>query len=160
MNSYEIVVVLCFGAIFAHGQSTDDGQTGQIIVQVGKRCLDVPSGKSNNTTPQVQVWDCHGGQNQIWTRMTDGTIRNNGQCLNVRGNSLKRGTAVNVRSCNKTKAQQFRFSSTGAIVFDPKENNKNIRCLVANQPANRNGAVLVIGGCAKRAPNQKWTFKQ
>ena len=154
MNSFGVVVILCFGAIVAYGMP-DGGQTGQILTNVGNRCLEVPNRWTNHT---VHVAECHGGRTQEWTRMHNGTIQLGGKCLTVRGGLLERGTAVQLRNCRAgIRAQQFRFSSTGAIVYDPRENNKNIRCLDVQGQSNH---LIQIWTCGRKNRRQMWTFKQ
>ncbi|GGP87509.1 ricin-type beta-trefoil lectin domain protein [Saccharothrix coeruleofusca] len=80
------------------------------------RCLDVTGRQTDNGTG-VLIWDCHGEDNQRWTRTAAGELRGIGdRCLDVHGNGTANGTRVQIWECNGSTAQRFSFTDGGEVV--------------------------------------------
>ena len=58
-------------------------------------------GSTASGTP-VQLWDCHGGANQVWQSRADGTLWNplSNKCLDAPGWSSADGTRLQIWDCN------------------------------------------------------------
>jgi len=92
---------------------------GVQIRGVGDKCLDIPSG---NIAPNqlVQIFECNGGQNQLWNIDSDGTIHPAGDanyCLDVPSGDATSGNTLQLYPCNGGNNQRFTFSNTGEITF-------------------------------------------
>jgi hypothetical protein len=119
-------------------------------VQSG-RCLDVPGGTQTNGT-QVIIWDCNGGSNQQWTRLSNGELQVYGtKCLDALGNSTTPGTVVAIWDCNGGTNQQWRFNADGTIV-----GVQSGLCLDVTANATANDTPVEIWTC-NGGNNQKWT---
>jgi hypothetical protein len=119
-------------------------------VQSG-RCLDVPGGTQTNGT-QVIIWDCNGGSNQQWTRLSNGELQVYGtKCLDALGNSTTPGTVVAIWDCNGGTNQQWRFNADGTIV-----GVQSGLCLDVTGNATANNTPVEIWTC-NGGNNQKWT---
>ncbi len=85
------------------------------ITGISSKCLDNLDGQAVNGN-KVSLWSCDGTAAQIWTLPGDGTIRNNGYCLDVKGAGKTVKTTVWMYKCNGTVAQQWSVKSDGSIV--------------------------------------------
>jgi len=130
--------------------------SGQQIVGTGSgRCVDIPGSNTNDGT-RLQLWDCHGGSNQMWS-FTNNTFVNpqSGKCLNVSGGGTANSTAVNLWTCNGSGAQRWQLQSNGNIVNTPSG-----RCLDAVGRGTGNGTLLQIYDCvAGGQSNQQWSLR-
>jgi surface antigen len=133
------------------------GANSQISVLFGK-CLDVENGavaNHGNGTP-VHTWECHGGENQQWTFMSDGTIRALGRCLDIDGANFQPGTGIEVNGCNNTwGAQTFFQSPNGAI----HSTTAPSLCLNVAYGYEGNGGNVILWNCPAEnttGPNDGW----
>jgi O-glycosyl hydrolase len=65
------------------------------------QCMDVTGqGTANGTL--VELWDCNGGSNQLWTQAADGSLRSaqSGKCLDDPAFSTTNGTQLEIWDCN------------------------------------------------------------
>ncbi|GAA3297080.1 ThuA domain-containing protein [Streptomyces cinereospinus] len=130
------------------GQGT--GGTGDQIVGVGGKCVDVDGAANGANGAAVQLWDCNGGANQQWSA-TGGTLRTLGKCLDVDGaGGTADGTAVQLWDCNGGANQGWSVQSDGTI------RNRG-KCLDAPGGSSANGTQLIIWTCSGGA-NQRWTM--
>jgi hypothetical protein len=85
----------------------------------GNKCLDVSGASSENGSALIQ-WECHGGDNQVWSiEPTDAgysrvVARNSGKCLDVSGESTADGAPVLQWQCHGGANQQWRLESVGS----------------------------------------------
>jgi hypothetical protein len=114
------------------------------IVGPGNKCAEVTYGG------RVQLDTCNGSSSQRWTLQTDGTIRAQGGCLDVRDGATAAGTLVQLYDCNRTAAQQWRWRTDGTLL-----NPISARCLDAENGNSSNGTRLIIWDCHGRQ-NQIW----
>ncbi|MCT9078513.1 ricin-type beta-trefoil lectin domain protein [Streptomyces fulvoviolaceus] len=121
---------------------------------------------SGNTTTRM-----YGGDTQSLTWTWDGKIESvsgfgvegdgqavglSGKCLDLSSSSTTAGTAIQLYSCNGTKAQRFRIdpaddsdASTGALKVLKQ-------CVMPKDGGTANGTAVVIAACSG-ATNQQWT---
>jgi hypothetical protein len=79
-------------------------------------CLDVPNSSQTNDV-QLQVKGCLNGNNQRWTRQSNGriTVYNGTKCLDAFGFGKTNGTRVVSHDCLGNANQQWLFFSDGTI---------------------------------------------
>jgi alpha-glucosidase len=128
---------------------TAPGTSGSVVSGVGNKCLDNDNSNANGT-PAI-IWDCNGGANQKWT-LTNGTLQNNGTCLDVTGNATANGTLVEQWQCNGGANQRW-TSQNGTLVSAASG-----RCLDVPGGSTTNGVQLIIWDC-NGGSNQRWTFQ-
>ncbi|MFC7308178.1 PHB depolymerase family esterase [Streptomyces monticola] len=131
---------------------TTQPPAGSVIRGVGSgRCVDV-GGASQANGGQVQIWDCHSGANQLWTRTAAGELRvYGGKCLDVSGRGTADGTPVIIWDCSGQNNQQWRFNTDGTITAAGAN-----KCLDVPSSSTANGTKLQIWTC-HGGPNQRWT---
>jgi hypothetical protein len=134
------------------GGSTPPPATLVRAVGAGK-CLDV-NGVSTTPGTQLQIWDCHGGSNQLWTRTVSGELTvysgANLRCMDASGQGTANGTQVIIWNCNGQSNQQWRFNANGTIT-----GVHSGLCMEA--PGTANGTKLRLWACTGAA-NQQWTI--
>jgi hypothetical protein len=104
------------GAMTDREAASLSGFPRQIIVNpAGGRCFDVNGGNI------LQIYDCHGGNNQKFVQRTDGTIFNppTGKCLD--GSSLIITYQVFLNTCTGAANQVFQYRADGTI-YSPAGN--------------------------------------
>ncbi|MFG2127308.1 ricin-type beta-trefoil lectin domain protein [Streptomyces sp. NPDC048751] len=122
---------------------------------VGKqsgRCLDIFDNTITNGT-QAELWDCNGGQNQVWTYTSRKELVVYGnKCLDAYNQGTTNGTKVVIWDCNGQNNQKWNVNSDGTLT------NVNAGlCLDANGAATANGTQMVLWAC-NGGDNQKWTL--
>ncbi|MBD0688963.1 non-reducing end alpha-L-arabinofuranosidase family hydrolase [Streptomyces sp. CBMA123] len=115
------------------------------------RCLDVPnSGQADGTS--LQIYDCSGGTNQLWTSTSDNQLTvYGGKCLDVPGHATTAGTRVQIWTCSGGANQQWRVNSDGTIV-----GVESGLCLDVTGAGTANGTAVEIWTC-NGGGNQKWS---
>ncbi|MGV5039029.1 ricin-type beta-trefoil lectin domain protein, partial [Streptomyces sp. NRAIS4] len=80
-----------------------------------------------------------------------------GKCLDLSGSSTTAGTALQLYSCNGTKAQRFHIAATDSAT-DPHTGALKVlnHCVMPKDGATANGTAVVIAACTGAA-NQQWT---
>lgn len=117
------------------------------------RCIDVPNSSTSNGT-RVQLWDCHGGSNQRWTRTANRTLTVYGnKCLDASGSGTGNGTAVLIWDCHGGTNQQWNVNSNGTIT-----SAQSGLCLDAVGAGTANGTQLHLWACHGGA-NQQWSTR-
>jgi hypothetical protein len=122
--------------------------TSQLRNVFYNKCLDVP-GISHNNDVRLQVWDCLNGDNQRWTRQSNGaiTVYNGTKCLDAFGFGKTNGTRVVIHDCLGNANQKWLFFSDGTIRgVDSK------LCLDADLYSTQNVQLWSCGN----GNNQKW----
>jgi poly(hydroxyalkanoate) depolymerase family esterase len=118
------------------------------------RCLDVP-GQSTTQGTHLQVWDCHGGTNQVWTATTAGELTvysgDSRRCLDAEGGATTPGTAVIIWACHGGANQQWRSNADGTVT-----GTQSGLCLELPAGSTGNGTAVRLGACTG-GQNQKWT---
>lgn len=127
--------------------------TGTTITGVGSgRCLDV-IGQSTAIKTGVNIYDCKGQTNQLWTSTTAGELRvyDGTRCLDVQGHSGAPGSRVQIYTCNQGANQQWQLRSDGTI-----RGVESGLCLAVQNAATGNSVLVQVDTCSG-APNQRWT---
>lgn len=131
------------------GSTTPPADSGQVKGVASGRCLDVP-GSSTADGTQLQLWDCHSGTNQQWSRTDAGELRVYGdKCLDAAGTG--NGSKVQIYSCWGGDNQKWRLNSDGSIV-----GVQSGLCLDAVANGTANGTLLQLYSCSNGS-NQRWT---
>ncbi|MFL6078123.1 MAG: ricin-type beta-trefoil lectin domain protein, partial [Mycobacteriales bacterium] len=127
------------------------GSTATVLRGVGSnRCLDDPDSDTTDGT-QIEIWDCGGGGNQLWTATSAGQLQVLGKCLDAFNNQTAAGTKVEIWSCNGGANQQWRINSDGTVT-----GVQSGLCLDVTGAATANGTPVELWTC-NGASNQKWT---
>jgi poly(hydroxyalkanoate) depolymerase family esterase len=132
----------------------NSGGGGGALRSVGAgRCLDVPGQMTAGGT-RLQIWDCHGGTNQQWTRSSADELTvysgSSTRCLDAEGAGTSPGTAVIIYSCHGGTNQKWRLNSDGSVT-----GVQSGLCLEVASTAN--GAAARLGTCTGGS-NQRWTL--
>jgi endo-1,4-beta-xylanase len=137
------------------GSSSGGGTTGELHAVGSGRCLDVPNSSATPGT-QVQIYDCWGGANQIWTYTSSGQLTETSGgatlCLDAYGNQTSPGTKVETWTCNGGANQQWRLNSNGTVT-----GVQSGLCLDVTGNSTANGALVQLWTCSGQS-NQQWTL--
>ncbi len=138
------------------GSGGGGGTGGGEIHAVGSgKCLDV---SNNSTAPgtQLDIWDCNGGPNQIWTRSSSNQLTvysgSSQLCLDAFGHGTTAGTKVDAWTCNGGANQQWNVNSNGTIT-----GVQSGLCLDVTGASTANGALVELWTC-NGGSNQQWTL--
>ncbi|MGW6245306.1 extracellular catalytic domain type 1 short-chain-length polyhydroxyalkanoate depolymerase [Streptomyces roseolus] len=123
--------------------------TGPVQATGAGKCLDVPGFSTANGT-QTQIWDCHGGSNQTWTRTASKqlTVYGGTKCLDGTGTTA--GSAVAIRDCDGGTRQQWNLNADGSLT-----NAGSGLCLDVAGAATTPGTKVQLWGC-HGGGNQRW----
>ncbi len=142
---------------FGLSPATQPGATGVVRSVSAGRCLDV-NGASTTSGTQLQVWDCHGGTNQVWTRTASDQLTVysgiNLRCLTAQGNLTTNGTPVVISACTDATGQRWRINTNGTVT-----GVQSGLCLDINGAASANGAKIILWSC-HGGSNQQWHLGQ
>jgi alpha-galactosidase len=130
--------------------------SGEEVHAVGAgRCLDVPQPTSTEAPEgtQVQIYDCNGGVNQLWTHTSANqlTVYGGADCLDVANQSTANSAVVDIWPCNGGANQQWTVNSNGTITGVGSG-----KCLDVNEADTANGSLVDIYTCNGQS-NQQWT---
>ncbi|MCU7826472.1 non-reducing end alpha-L-arabinofuranosidase family hydrolase [Kitasatospora sp. DSM 101779] len=115
------------------------------------RCLDVQNA-SQNDGAALQIHDCSGGANQLWTSTSGNQLTVYGnRCLDVPGHATTAGTRVQIWTCSGGANQQWKVNADGTIV-----GVESGLCLDVTGAGTANGTAVEIWTCNGRS-NQQWT---
>jgi hypothetical protein len=137
------------------GSQVGDGTPAEVHALAANRCLDVPG---SSTTPgvQVEIWDCAGGANQLFTHTSDGqlTVYSGGSklCLDASGQGTSPGTEVVTWTCNGQSNQHWTVNANGTIT-----GVQSGLCLDVTGASTANGALVELWTCNGGA-NQQWSL--
>jgi hypothetical protein len=142
--------------IAAAGVGSGSVPAGGAVRAVGAdKCLDV-NGATTTPGARLQIWDCHGGTNQTWTRTTSGELSvysgDSTRCLDADGQGTSPGTKVIIWNCIGQPNQRWQVNSTGTIT-----GVQSGLCLDVTGAATANGTLIQLATCTG-ANNQKWTL--
>jgi hypothetical protein len=132
-----------------------DGTSGELHAVGAGKCLDVPNA---STTPgaRLQIWDCNGNANQVFTRTSDGqlTVYSGGArlCLDASGQGTSPGTEVVTWTCNGQRNQQWNVNSDGTVT-----GVQSGLCLDVTGASTANGALVELWTC-NGGSNQRWSL--
>jgi alpha-galactosidase len=121
-----------------------------LVGAASSRCIDDPDWSQDNGA-LTEIWDCNGGNNQLWTRTPAGQLVIYGKCLDAYDNQTTAGTKVELWSCNGASNQQWQFNADGSIT-----GVQSGLCLDVTGAATANGTKLELWTC-NGGTNQRWT---
>lgn len=129
-----------------------------VLVGMNNACVDIP----NNTTPPIglnlQVYNCYGGDNQVWSYTTANKkllatkVTNGNSAMDIENASTAPGTAVQVYTAQGTQAnQQWNFSGVqifgvGNLCFDRPGSDNRVQLYGCNGGNNQRWDVLPQAG--------------
>ncbi|MEU5154022.1 ricin-type beta-trefoil lectin domain protein [Glycomyces sp. NPDC021274] len=133
------------------GSSTPT-ETDQVRNNAANRCLDV-SAQSTSNGAVTQLWDCHTGANQQWTRTSAKQLNVYGnKCLDAEGAGTAPGTRVIIWDCHSGTNQQWNVNADGTVT-----GVQSGLCLATANSGTANGTGVVLSSC-NGSNGQKWTF--
>jgi alpha-galactosidase len=137
----------------AGGSSGGTGSSGEIHAAGAGKCLDVPNLSQVNGT-QLEIWDCNGGSNQIWTYTSSRqlTVYGGAKCLDAYDNQTAPGTKVEIWSCNGGANQQWQVNANGTIT-----GVQSGLCLDVTGGSTADGALVELWTCNGQS-NQQWAL--
>jgi alpha-galactosidase len=137
------------------GGSTTSSTSGEVHAVGAGKCLDDPDFTTTQGT-QMQIYDCNGGSNQIWTHTSAGalTVTNSGTtlCLDAAGQGTTAGTAAIIWACNGQVNQEWTINSNGTIT-----GVQSGLCLDVTGASTADGALVDLWTCNGQS-NQQWTL--
>ncbi|CAG7612337.1 RICIN domain-containing protein [Actinacidiphila bryophytorum] len=135
--------------------STGGSTSGELHAVGAGKCLDVPNSTTTAGT-QLQIWDCSGGANQVFTRTSGNQLTvysgSSQMCLDANGNGTTAGTKVIIWSCNGQTNQQWNVNSNGTVT-----SALSGLCLDVTGASTANGALAELWTC-NGGSNQQWTL--
>jgi endo-1,4-beta-xylanase len=147
-----------YAALSALGGSSTGGGGGgggEVHAVGSGKCLDVPN-ISTTAGTQLDIWDCNGGSNQIWTSTSSGQLTvysgSSQMCLDAYANQTTPGTKVEIWSCNGGANQQWTLNSNGTIT-----GVQSGLCLDVTGASTADGALVELWTC-NGGSNQQWTL--
>ncbi|MEU0796382.1 endo-1,4-beta-xylanase [Amycolatopsis sp. NPDC005961] len=136
-----------------NGGAPNPGGGGTVRAVASNRCLDVP-GSATAAGTALQIWDCHTGTNQQWTRASTGELTvysgDGKRCLDTASGGAAAGTAAVIASCTGGTGQKWTFTGSGTIT-----NGQSGLCLDVTGAATANGTKVIIWTC-NGGSNQQW----
>jgi endo-1,4-beta-xylanase len=144
------------GSSTGGGGGSGGGSGGGEVHAVGSgKCLDVPN-LSTAAGTQLDIWDCNGGSNQLWTHTSSGQLTvysgSSQMCLDAYSNQTSPGTKVEIWSCNGGANQQWNVNSNGTIT-----GVQSGLCLDVTGASTADGALVELWTC-NGGSNQQWTL--
>lgn len=121
-----------------------------VVKGIGGMCLDNLDAKAMNANT-ISLWRCDGTDAQKWTVPGDGTIRNQGYCLDAQYGGKTSKTPVWLWKCNGTGAQQWKVK--GKTLINPQSG----LCLDDKAGKTTDGNPIWIYTCNGTAA-QDWTL--
>ncbi len=129
------------------GGATGFTNGSSLVAKASGRCVDLPN---NNATMGITagLWDCHGGQNQTFTRTERKELVVYGnRCLDALGGTPVAGTKIGIWECNGGANQKWEINANGSVA---------IGGLCMDQSASGG---LELAACNAAATSQQWVFK-
>jgi hypothetical protein len=127
-----------------HNAAPATARTGTIRGQNGL-CLDLNGGVAVDDN-HVQVFTCNNTAAQSWTLATDGTLRVQGMCALIDGDST-----VHIVTCDGRTTAQWRVADSTLI------NAADNECLTDPSSGSQSGAGVVVTACGGAA-DQRWSL--
>jgi len=115
-------------------------------------CLDVPGSNTGNGVDLI-VWECHNGDNQLWTIDNKGYIRsklNYNKCIDPQGPSTANGSPVQLWDCEKDYSYQMWNMNSDRIASKHSPG----QCIHLSEK--KKGGRVIMWGC-NSGTNQQWS---
>lgn len=127
--------------------------SGELRSVGSDRCLDVP-GAATEPGTRLQIWACHGGENQRWTHTPSGelSVYSGGtrRCLDAEDNGVSDGTAAILWECHGGANQRWELNPDGTVT-----GLQSGLCLDVEGAATADGTAVILWTCNGGA-NQRW----
>ena len=141
-------------AVYLTPGGAGGGSAGEVHAVGAGKCLDVNDSSTTQGT-QLQIWDCNGGSNQVFTRTSSNqltvTMSGTTLCLDANNRGTTAGTKVITWACNGQSNQQWSVNSNGAIT-----GVQSGLCLDVAGSGTANGTLVELWTCNGQS-NQQWT---
>jgi poly(3-hydroxybutyrate) depolymerase len=132
--------------------STPPAETDQVRNSAANRCLDVAA-QSQSNGALTQLWDCHTGSNQQWSRTASKQLSvYGGKCLDAEEGGTAPGTRVIIWDCHSGANQQWNVNADGTVT-----GVQSGLCLGTVNNGTANGTGVVLASCNGSA-SQQWSF--
>jgi O-glycosyl hydrolase len=132
-----------------------NGNTGLLHAIGAGRCLDVNASTTTVGT-QLQIWDCNGGSNQVYTRTSSGQLTvysgANLRCLDALNGGTGPGTQVVISTCSGGTSQQWQINANGTVT-----GVQSGLCLDVTGQGTTNGTKVELWTC-NGGSNQQWSL--
>ncbi|WP_312873149.1 extracellular catalytic domain type 1 short-chain-length polyhydroxyalkanoate depolymerase [Kibdelosporangium persicum] len=129
------------------------GSSGALRAVGAGKCLDVP-GQATTAGTRLQIWDCHGGPNQIWSHTAADELTvyagDSLRCLDAEGGGTAAGTAVIIWTCHGGPNQKWRLGADGSVT-----GTQSGLCLEVVGASTANGAPVRLATCDGQS-DQRW----
>lgn len=114
-----IAIYGCHGSENQRWTVTASQDNKHAIVGIGGFCVDVRGVNATNNGTPAQLWKCHFGENQRFSFMPDGRIREvrSGKCLIAA--TPKDGTPVVLDTCKNTPGEVWALHTDTAPLSHP-----------------------------------------
>ncbi|MGW8777648.1 ricin-type beta-trefoil lectin domain protein [Streptomyces sp. NPDC055796] len=130
---------------------TVPGASGPIsLTSSPANCVDNDFGRTIDGG-KIQIWGCHGGENQKYEIRADGSVRVQGKCLDATQAATAAGTRIQLWPCLGQGNQQFLPLADGRM-FNPYSG----RCLDLDHANTTPGVQLQLWDC-NTSDAQRWT---
>ncbi|MGW1467845.1 PQQ-dependent sugar dehydrogenase [Streptomyces sp. NPDC002308] len=122
-----------------------------ITATASGRCLDV-IGERTTAGTGINIYDCHGRSNQIWTYTAAGELRvyDGTMCLDVVGQSTAVPATLQIYTCNGGANQRFTVNNNGTIT-----GVQSGLCLDVSGAGTANSTLVALYTCNGQS-NQQW----
>jgi len=132
--------------------STPPADTDQVRNTAANRCLDVAA-QSQANGAALQLWDCHTGANQQWTRTASGQLSVYGnKCLDAENNGTSPGTRIIIWDCHSGTNQRWNVNANGTVT-----GVQSGLCLATTNNGTANGTAVVLASC-NGSSGQVWSL--
>ena len=117
--------------------------TGYYPIKVygGTKCLDIANGAYATNGARIQLWDCHGGANQLWryNHAGPGTLRSysGDKCLDVINGATGNGSELQIWPCILSENNQRWNGSFGQAPASPYISNLRTGDTIYNSTTNK-----------------------
>jgi hypothetical protein len=153
VSSAAVVVVAATIALAPNAGAAINSST--LVNPISNKCLDVTDVRNDGGAP-LQIWDCHGGENQRFTSTAAGelrvTIRGVTMCLDAAGGSTADGTSVIIWPCHGGTNQKWNLNADNTIT-----GVQSGKCMDVTGNSTDNGAKVIIWSCKPAGNNnQRW----
>ena len=134
----------------ASGITQEATAAAPIVSAASGRCLDV---RHNDRTPGtlLQIYDCHGGQNQSFSFTAAGELRGFGGAVCVEATGSAPGAPVVIANCSGQLKQQWKLNGNGSIT-----GQQSGLCLDVKDASTANRQPVQLWTC-HGGSNQRWS---
>lgn len=133
-----------------NGGSAVKTGAAELVGSQSGRCAD-DTGSSTTDGTAIELYDCSGAGNQLWTYTSASELRVLGKCMDASGQGTSNGTAIILYTCNGGINQKWTLAANGEI-----RGVQSGLCLDATGKGTANGTLLELYTCNGGA-NQSWS---